>query len=55
MLSLVCVQKVGEVCVDARNRLVSSPAFMYNGQFHQIQDGVSAMIAALMAKLSTHK
>jgi hypothetical protein len=30
--------------VDAKNRIVTTPAFMFNGKFHQIQDGVSSMI-----------
>jgi hypothetical protein len=47
---------VGEVCVDPVNRLVSTPAFMYNtAHFHQIQDGVSDMIGALMGKLVTSR
>ena len=37
-----------EVCVDAENKIVTTPAFMYNGQFHEIQDGVSAMITELL-------
>jgi len=39
---------VEEVCVDAENKIVTTPAFMFNGQFHQIQDGVSAMVAELL-------
>ncbi len=30
-------KEVDEVCVDEKNRLVSTPAFMYDGKFHQIQ------------------
>ena len=40
-------KSVGEVCVDAENKIVTTPAFMYNGKFHEIQDGVSAMINEL--------
>ena len=36
------------VCVDSRNRIVTTPAFMFNGKFHEIQDGVSAMIKEMM-------
>jgi len=44
-----CVEMdVGEVCVDGENKIVSSPAFMYDGAFHEIQDGVSKMIDELM-------
>ncbi len=46
-------QNVEEVCVDKVNKLVSTPAFMYNGQFHQIQDGVSAMIAVMLKTIAT--
>jgi len=44
-------KSVGEVCVDAENKIVTTPAFMYNGKFHEIQDGVSAMINELMKLL----
>ena len=44
-------KSVGEVCVDEENKIVTTPAFMYNGKFHEIQDGVSAMISALMKLL----
>jgi len=39
---------VGEVCVDDDNKIVSSPAFMYNGEFHEIQDGVGNMVRELL-------
>ena len=39
---------VGEVLVDETNKLVTTPAYMYNGKFHEIQDGVTKMIAELM-------
>ena len=41
-------KSVGEVCVDAENKIVSTPAFMYNGKFHEIQDGVAAMVTELL-------
>jgi enhancing lycopene biosynthesis protein 2 len=34
--------------VDKVHKLVSTPAFMYNGQFHEIQDGVGNMVRVLM-------
>ena len=40
---------VEEVCVDAENKIVTTPAFMFNGKFHEIQDGVSSMINELIA------
>jgi len=39
---------VEEVCVDAENKIVTTPAYMYNGQFHEIQDGVGAMVGELL-------
>jgi len=39
---------VEEVCIDKDNKLVTTPAFMYNGQFHEIQDGVSLMVRELL-------
>ena len=35
---------VSEVCVDADNKLVTTPAFMYSGAFHEIHDGVVKMV-----------
>jgi len=44
------LKNVDDVCVDEENKIVTTPAFMFNGQFHQIQDGVGKMIESL-AKL----
>ena len=41
------MQNVDEVCIDEKNKLVSAPAYMYNGQFHQIQDSVTKMVGEL--------
>ena len=40
----VAEKSVNEVCVDEKNKIVTSPAFMYNGKFHEIQDGVTNMV-----------
>ena len=40
----ICFADVSEVCVDADNKLVTTPAFMYNGAFHEIHDGVVKMV-----------
>ena len=40
--------EVDEVCVDDLNKIVTTPAFMYEGDFHEIQDGVSKMIEELV-------
>merc|ERR1712083_678922 len=39
---------VDEVCVDGDNKIVTTPAYMYNGKFHEIQDGVGNMVQELM-------
>ena len=44
-------KSVAEVCVDAENKIVTTPAYMFNGKFHEIQDGVTAMINELMKML----
>ena len=44
-------KSVGEVCVDTENKIVTTPAFMYNGEFHEIQDGVILMITELIKLL----
>jgi len=45
------LKNVDEVCVDAKNKVVTSPAYMFNGKFHQIQDGVTSMIGELVKML----
>jgi len=45
------LKNVDEVCVDAKNKLVTSPAYMYNGKFHEIQDGVTKMVGELVKLL----
>jgi len=42
---------VNEVCIDGDNKIVSTPAFMYNGLFHEIHDGVIKMVDELIAML----
>jgi len=44
-------KNVGEVCVDTENKIVTTPAYMYSGKFHEIQDGVSSMINELIKLL----
>ncbi len=39
---------VADVCVDSKNKIVTTPAFMYNGKFHEIHDGVGKMVQELM-------
>jgi len=42
------LKNVDEVCVDSKNKIVTSPAFMYNGKFHEIQNGVGKMVDELV-------
>ncbi|XP_043204041.1 glutamine amidotransferase-like class 1 domain-containing protein 3A, mitochondrial isoform X1 [Amphibalanus amphitrite] len=44
--------QVDEVCVDEKNRLVTTPAFMYDTkEFHRVFDGVGKMIGELIKML----
>ena len=38
---------VDEVCVDEANKIVTTPAFMYEGEFHEIHDGINKMVNTL--------
>lgn len=42
-------QAVDEVAVDEANRVVTTPAFMYEGKFHEIHDGVAKAVSALLS------
>lgn len=42
---------VEEVCIDEANKIVTSPAFMYDAQFHQVQDGVTKMVESVIGML----
>ena len=35
---------INEVCVDDKNRIVTTPAFMKNASFHEVFDGVGLMV-----------
>ena len=39
---------VDAVCVDEDNKIVTTPAFMYEGKFHEIFDGVEAMVKTVV-------
>lgn len=43
----VVEKDVNEVCIDEDNLIITTPAFMYAGKFHEIQDGVSNWISEL--------
>ena len=40
--------EVSEVIIDSDHKIVTSPAFMYHGKFHEIQDSVSNMVNAVL-------
>ncbi|KAK8739314.1 hypothetical protein OTU49_003568 [Cherax quadricarinatus] len=42
---------VDEVAVDEANKVVTSPAFMYDGKFHEIHDSVAKAISALLGMI----
>ena len=39
---------VNEVCTDETNKIVTTPAFMYDGGFHEIHDGIKKMVDILL-------
>ena len=47
----VVEKAVDEVVVDEANKVLTAPAYMYEGKFHEIQDSVSKMISALLVML----
>lgn len=44
----VIEQGVDEVTIDQANQVVTTPAFMYEGKFHEIHDGVAKMVNAVL-------
>ncbi|KAG8230644.1 hypothetical protein J437_LFUL010661 [Ladona fulva] len=42
------MKHVNEASVDKKNLIVTSPAFMYDGKFHEVYDGIGVMIKTLM-------
>jgi len=39
---------VEEVCEDSQNKIVTTPAYMFNGEFYQIHDGVVRMVERVL-------
>ena len=35
---------VEEVCEDADNKIVTTPAFMFDGKAHEVHDGIALMV-----------
>lgn len=42
---------VDEVLVDEANQVVTTPAFMYEGKFHEIHDGVAKMVNTVVGMI----
>ena len=40
-----------QVCIDEANKIVTSPAFMYDAQFHQVHDGIAKMVGSVIDML----
>ena len=40
--------EVDEVCEDEENKVVTTPAYMFDGKFHQIHDGVVKMVERIV-------
>lgn len=47
----VVEKAVDEVLVDEDNKVVTSPAFMYEGKFHEIHDGVAKMVTSVLGMI----
>lgn len=44
-------KSVDEILVDEQNKIVTTPAFMYEGKFHEIQDGVGKMVTSVLSMI----
>lgn len=44
---------VDQICVDPENKVISTPAFMYNGQYHEIFDGIEKLVQGLDELIKT--
>lgn len=42
--AIVVEKDVNEIAVDDKNLIVTTPAFMYEGQFHEVYNGIGNMI-----------
>ncbi|XP_067008590.2 ES1 protein homolog, mitochondrial [Anabrus simplex] len=42
------LKNVNEISFDSKNLIITTPAFMYDGKFHEISDGIGLMIKKLM-------
>lgn len=42
---------VDEICIDEEHKIVTTPAFMFDAEFHQVQDGVGRMVETVVGML----
>lgn len=43
--------EVDAICVDEEHKIVTTPAYMYDAEFHQIHDGVAKMVETVIGML----
>ena len=41
--------EVNQICVDEERKIVTTPAYMYDAEFHQVFDGVAEMVQSVLA------
>ncbi|GLH13152.1 ES1-like protein, mitochondrial [Gryllus bimaculatus] len=44
-------KNVDEIAVDTKNNIITTPAFMFEGKFHEIYDGIGLMIKELVCRI----
>ncbi|KAK7866980.1 hypothetical protein R5R35_006815 [Gryllus longicercus] len=44
-------KNVDEIAVDTKNNIITTPAFMFDGKFHEIYDGIGLMIKELVCQI----
>ena len=42
---------VDQICIDEERKIVTTPAYMHDGEFHQIHDAIAEMVTAVLAML----
>ena len=47
----VVEMNVDEICIDEANKIVTTPAYMNDAEYHQVHDGVAKMIEAVLAMI----
>ncbi|BES99152.1 ES1 protein homolog, mitochondrial-like [Nesidiocoris tenuis] len=51
MGAIIELKEVFEVSADRENNVFSTPAYMYNGKYHEIDDGIGNMIRLMLVTL----